>query len=110
MAQVRRIFWGRMQGRVRCTFTSRAIHRQSIVLVTASEGQEPVNSLAPDRYVGDADIIVHNIAPFGYVDPYGGTPPEGGGVRFVVTVYWHEPLPIWTDIVILDEIPRGFII
>jgi hypothetical protein len=44
-------------------------------------------------------------APF--TDPHGG-PSSGGGVRFVLTVDWEEPLAVWADIVVLDELPKGF--
>ncbi len=97
MSQVRRIFWGRWNGRVRFTFTSPFITKQSIVLVSASEGDEAITTASPQRFVGEADIWVGNIAPF------------DGGVVFVVAIDWDEPLPLWTDIVILDEVPQSFL-
>jgi hypothetical protein len=66
-------------------------------LVSASEGRDPITTQAPERFVGSADITVHNIAPF------------DGGVTFLLTVDWPDPLPIWADIVVLDEFPQGFI-
>jgi hypothetical protein len=61
----------------------------------------------PERFVGAALITIHNIAPFGLAGgeglETGEGRPVGGGVRFVVTVDWDEPLPIWVDIVLLDE-------
>lgn len=108
MARVFRWFVGNWNGRVRCTFKDTNINNQSVVLVTASEGEGADNSNAPQRFVGDANITVHNIAPFGFSNPYGGGRAGGGGVEFVITIDWHEPLPIWADIVVLDEIPQGF--
>jgi hypothetical protein len=93
---------------VKCTFTSRFIHNQSIVLVTASEGDEGNLNVSPQRFVGAANFRVENISPFGFTDPHGGES-GGGGVTFVVTVDWGEPLSLWTDLVILDEVPQGFI-
>jgi hypothetical protein len=97
MALVRRIFWGRLQGRVILTFRSRFIIKQSVVIVTASEGDEGITSESPQRFVGLAPIGVDNIAPF------------NGGVVFRIYVLWDEALPIWTDIFIADELPQGFI-
>jgi hypothetical protein len=108
MPHVARWFVGYYRGRLNCTFNWPVINKQSVVLVSASEGAAPESTAAPERFVGAANVTVHNIAPFGFVDPYGGNPPGGGGVRFVLTVDWGEPLPIWADIVVLDEYPRGF--
>jgi hypothetical protein len=95
--QVRRIYWGRHNGRVKCTFTSALIDSFSIVLVTVSEGDE-ANSTNPNfRFVGDANIRVENISP------------SFEKVVFIISVDWGEPLPIWTDLVILDEKPQGFL-
>lgn len=97
MPQVRRIHWGRHNGRVKCTFRSRFIDPFSIVLVTASEGDNNDNTNPNFRFVGDANIRVENISPF------------TGGVVFIISVDWGEPLSIYTDIVILDEKPNGTI-
>lgn len=109
MPRVARWFVGHWRGRLHCTLNWRAIHQQSVVLVSASEGRDPSDTLAPGRFVGAANVTVHNIAPFGLTDPFGGGSPGGGGVRFVLTVEWDEPLPIWADIVVLDELPQGFV-
>lgn len=92
-----RVFWGRFNGRVTCTFNSSAINNQSVVVVTASEGDEGNTTSSPQRFVGAADFTVTSVAPF------------GGGVRFVVQVGWRSPIPLWTDIVIMPGVPRGFI-
>jgi hypothetical protein len=97
MSKVFRIFWGRHNGRVKLTVNGDIINDQSIVLVTASEGDEANSTASPARFVGNANIRVENIAPF------------NKGVVFIVSVDWDHPLPIWTDIVILDEFPQGFI-
>ena len=100
MPQVERWFIGMRRFRVNCTFSWDAIDNQSVVLVSASEGAANVNvassSREPNRFVGEALITIHNIAPF------------EGGVRFVVYINWAEPLPIWVDIVLLDEKPIGW--
>ena len=101
------------RGRVNCTLNWSAINHLSVVLVSASEGRENVNEVSsnrePDRFVGRALITVHNIAPFGIAGGEGlqtpGDAQIGGGVRFVLTIDWDEPLPIWVDIVLLDEAP-----
>jgi hypothetical protein len=75
------------------------IHRDSIVLISASEyrtlgiqGGTPVI----DRYLGDAEVIVSNIAP------------EEGIVSFYITVDWKAPLNIAVDFVIID--PPGLMV
>jgi hypothetical protein len=91
MLTARRVYWGRHYGRLACTFTSTSIRGLSTVLVTVSEGGE-ANTTNPNfRFVGNANIRVENIAP------------TFGQVVFIVSVDWFEPLPIYTDIVILDE-------
>jgi hypothetical protein len=97
MAEVRRIYWGRWRGRVSFTFNSGAINHQSVVIVTASEGDEGNSTASPQRFVGAADIRVANVAPF------------DGGVVFVVEIDWDQPISIWTDIYIASEFPQGFI-
>jgi hypothetical protein len=97
MAKVRRIYWGRHRGAIHCTFTSSAIDNQSVVIVTASEGDEGNTTETPQRFVGDAPIWVENIAP------------RDGEVQFRLYIRWDRPLPVWTDIFIADEFPPGFI-
>ena len=97
MPQLRRIYWGRHHGRGRYTFHSRYINRQSVVLITASEGDEGNSTQSPQRFVGNANVRVENIAPY------------DGGVTFVVVVEWDHPLPIRTDVVIQDGFPQGFV-
>lgn len=91
--RVFRRYWGRQNGRVKCRFRSRFIRSGSIVLITVSEGDEGNTSNPNFRFVGDANIRVENISPI------------FGEVWFIVSVDWGEPIPIWTDIVILDETP-----
>jgi hypothetical protein len=93
-AELFRVYWGRYRGRVICTFNySGGINNQSVVLVTASEGDEANTTESPQRFIGDADFTVTSIAPF------------NGGVRFVVQIGWDEPIPFWSDIVIMDGFP-----
>jgi hypothetical protein len=94
MPQAFHIYWGRQNGRVKCQVLADFISPMSVVLVAASEGDAEENSTNPNfRFVGDANIRVENISP------------TQGAVWFVVSVDWPEPLPIYTDIVILDEKP-----
>ena len=109
MAQVQRWFLGFWSGRLNCTYSWAAINHTSVVLVSAAEGTDVPgqgSTRDPDRFVGDALITVRNIAPFGIAGGEGLQTPNagqiGGGVRFVVTVDWNEPLPIWVDIVLID--------
>jgi len=92
-----RVFWGRHRGRVLLTFNFGGINHQSVVLVTASEGDDGNTTNSPQRFVGAANIRVENIAP------------TDGRVVFVVSVVWVSPLAIWTDIVIVAGFPQGFI-
>ncbi|MBD1847597.1 hypothetical protein H6F89_30195 [Cyanobacteria bacterium FACHB-63] len=93
-----RVCWGRYRGRVICTFNYSDINHQSVVLVTASEGDEANSTASPQRFIGSADFTVTSIAPF------------DGGVRFAVQIIgWDEPIPFWSDIVIMDGFPPGFI-
>ena len=96
-AELRRVYWGRHRGRVVCTFNSGFINHQTVVLVTASEGDEGNTTQSPQRFVGSADFTVASIAPF------------DRGVKFVVEIGWNDPISLWTDIVIMDGFPQGFI-
>jgi hypothetical protein len=94
MPQGFHIYWGRQNGRVKCFVSADFISPFSVVLVTASEGDAEEHSNNPNfRFVGDANFRVENISP------------TQGGVWFIVSVDWFEPLPLYTDIVILDEKP-----
>ena len=92
-----RVYWGRQKGRTRFSFSSDAITPFSIVLVSASEGIEADNTNPNFRFVGDANIRVENIAP------------SEGIVWFIVSIDWFEPLPMYTDIVIVEREFLGFI-
>ena len=109
MPQVRRWYIGLCRGRVRCNYHWDAINNQSVVLISASEGDTAIgdisSSAVPDRFVGNANFTVRNIAPYG-TNRDGDERP--GGVRFVIDVGWDERLPTWADIVLLDEVPQGF--
>ena len=83
----------------RLTLTWPPIHRDSTVLIAASEyrtlgvqGGTPVI----DRYLGDAEIRISNIAP------------EEGVVGFYITVDWSSPLNIAVDFMIID--PPGLLV
>jgi hypothetical protein len=108
-----RVYWGSYHGRVKFNFNwPGTINLRSVVVVTASE-YDPIQldlsipvpggtprPYPPDsdyrRFVGDADFTVANISPHG---PAGLDP---GGVTFVVNINWRHPLPVATDITVLD--------
>ena len=52
MPQHIHFFWGRHIGRTRYNFQWSPIHHDSVVLITASEGQPPITTQAPQRFVG----------------------------------------------------------
>lgn len=88
----RMYLWGR-QGRRVENFRAPQITRHSVVHISVSEATAiPPQSFTPifDRFVGAANITVHNISP------------SDGRVDFVVTVEWGAPLNIVTDITIFD--------
>lgn len=99
MPQTIRKFWGPHHGRVTLNFNWDAINQDSVVLITAAEYVVTHPPSNEHRFIGDASITVENIAPHG--------PPfdDNHGVTFVVNVDWKEPLPIVTDITVLDEPP-----
>jgi hypothetical protein len=94
------VYWKPRHGRERITFNWPAIRGNSVVLVTACEYTPAEGPQFPDmdheRMVGAANVWVSNIAPH-----------EGGaaGVTFVVNVDSDHPIPIATDITVLDEFP-----
>ncbi len=86
-----RYYWGRRQGLIRYEFNWKEIQHDFWVLVSASEGQPPISTAAPQRFIGDARFTVHNIAPF------------DGGVLFGVEIDFPQPLHLWTDITVFDR-------
>ena len=97
MARHIRLDWGRLQGRVKCTVNWDVIDALSVVHITASEaGSTFIPDLSAgggsyDRFVGAADISIHNVSPF------------PGGVEFVVYVAWDTPLHVSTDVSVFDK-------
>jgi hypothetical protein len=83
-------------------FNWNAIDSNSVVLITASE-YVPLANPPPganlQRFVGDANIWVSNIAPHG--------PPfdDNHGVTFVINVDFSRPLFVVFDITVLDAKP-----
>jgi hypothetical protein len=100
--------WGWRRGddaRHPCFLTEREalsymLRGNSVVLVTACEYRPSQGSefadLDHDRVVGPANVWVSNIAP------HDGDP---SGVTFVVNVDSDYPIPISTDITVLDAFP-----
>lgn len=70
------------------------IQHDSIVLIAASEGKEPISTAAPERFVGSARYTVNNIAPF------------DGGVSFTITIEWDAPINLWTTVTVFDRSDR----
>jgi precorrin-3B methylase len=93
MPQTIRQYWGPLNGRVPLNYNWNIILHSSTVLVTASQ-YDPSNL---KRFVGDATITVDNIEPH--------SPPwdPNNGVTFVVTVDWPSPLPVVTDITVMEQ-------
>lgn len=89
MAEILRVYWGEIHGRHVCTLHWNIVRQESVVVVTASEGDR-LTTTYPNRWVGDARITVNNIAPY------------FGGVVFRLTIEWNHPLHIWTDVILFD--------
>lgn len=92
MITYRMYLWGR-NGRCLENFRAPQITRNSVVHISVSEATAiPAQSFTPifDRFVGNANVTVHNVSP------------SDGRVDFVVTVDWPNPLNIVTDISIFD--------
>ena len=99
MPQTIRKYWAPQQGRVVLNYPWNIINQNSVVLVTAAECTAETPTSNDHRFIGDASVTVESIAPY-------GPPNEAGqGVRFVVNVEWSSPLPIATDITVLDAPP-----
>ena len=99
MPRTIRKFWGPMKGRATLNFNWPLINHDSVVLITAAEYQTTTPPSNEHRFIGAANISFENIAPHG--------PPfdPNHGVTFVVKVDWGSPLPIVTDITVLDNPP-----
>src|SRR4051812_34269523 len=79
------------------------IKHESVVVITASEGEEgfeeghPLLTTSaegvgsPRRFVGDARFTVDSVSP------------HDGGVTFQVTIDWSGPLTLWTDVIVFNE-------
>jgi hypothetical protein len=81
------------------TLTWSPIHRDSMVLISASEYRQiGMQSGTPiiDRFLGDAPISISNIAP------------EEGMVSFYITIDWKNPIDVAVDFVIVD--PPGLMV
>lgn len=83
----------------RLNFQWDIIKHDSYVIVTASQGNGSDAKPAPQRFVGDATLIV------------GAVSPHDGGVTFWVSIapgkvlgpgQWPEPILFWTDITVFD--------
>lgn len=104
MARTIRKYWGPMNGRQTLNFNWPPINAGSTVIVTASEyvraADLPGGGFADQdhkRFVGSANVTVHNVSPHGSPwDP-------NNGVTFVVNVDWPHPILIVTDITVLDR-------
>ena len=104
MARHARQYWPPNRGRVKLSFNWDAIHRGSVVHVSASEyvPETPTQGVGHGdhrRVVGAANITVANVSPHGAPDH------PNQGVTFVVNIDWPEPIPIVTDITVFDEEP-----
>jgi hypothetical protein len=84
-------YWGRRNGIQAYNFDWDEIHHDSVVVITASEGDPPVTTMSPERRVGAAPIYVMNVAPY------------DGGVVFAVRIDWEEPIGLWTTITVFER-------
>jgi hypothetical protein len=98
-----RVHWSPRIGRNSLNYDWDAIGANSVVLMTACE-YKPDGPASDDRsaqrWSGDAPVRVVSIAPHG--------PPSdpNRGVTFMVEVDYGDPLPICTDITVLDDPPE----
>jgi hypothetical protein len=74
------------------------INHLSCVVITASEGREPSENghvlgttQSPERFIGDAQFSVHNVAPY------------DGGVTFRLEIDWGSPLNTWVCIAVFND-------
>ena len=91
-----RMYLRNKRGRNLLRLSNPNISSQSVVHIAVSEATALApNTLTPSfgRFVGSANITVHNISP------------QNGFVDFVVTVDFDRPLNIVTDISIFDPVP-----
>lgn len=99
MPRTIRKYWGPHKGRVTLNFNWPIINHDSVVLISAAEYVTTTPPSNEHRFIGAASITVENISPHG--PPYD----PNHGVTFVVNVDWGTPLPIVTDITVLDSTP-----
>jgi hypothetical protein len=93
MATTFRMYLRGRKGRCVENFRTPQITANSVVHISVSEATElSQGTFTPvfGRFVGDANITVHNVSP------------SDGRVDFVVTVDFFAPLNIVTDITIFD--------
>lgn len=93
MAVTFRMYLFGRKGRLHENFRAPQITRNSVVHISVSEATVmPPQIFTPafDRFVGAANITVHNVSP------------SDGRVDFVLTVDWPNPLSIVTDITVMD--------
>lgn len=83
-------FWSFHQGETTFNLAWDQIQHNSIVVITASEGQPPISTAQPQLFVGDSRFTVNNIAP------------QDGHVTFRVTIEWDQPLNLWTTLTVFD--------
>jgi hypothetical protein len=91
MPQHALFFWSFQNGVTSFNLNWDQIRHDSIVVITASEGDPPITSAAPNRFVGDARFTINNVAP------------HDGGVGFRVTIEWPQPLNLWTTVTVFDS-------
>jgi hypothetical protein len=93
MALVHRHFLGSFKGRITYNLIGELGWNKKTILVTASEGHDQqFGSLDdPHRFVGDAAIIVENVAPM------------DGGLSARFNVDYHDPVPVWVDVRVFED-------
>ena len=63
MPDMRRVFLGNVSGRLHVRLRCDHLDRNSVVLASACDGSPTNHESDPQRFVGDAIISVHKVAP-----------------------------------------------
>lgn len=98
-----------VHGRVIGNFNMPGIIKSRLAVVHMSAGEvkpgprQAEGGVVQDwiYHLGDANIYVMNVCPH-FNDHFGGEP---GGVEYVLSVDWHEPLDVMVTLTVEDEVP-----
>jgi hypothetical protein len=96
MSETVRILWSGLKGEVVRKVKWPSIKHSSVIHISACEAGGGHTFGPRDRFIGDARISIHNIAP-----------EDDNTVAFWISVDWGDPLDVFTDITILES-PRSY--